>query len=234
MGFMDDTGRFGPSGVESLFMDAGRKRKLPQVGDRFANFVAETTHGRLSLENYADGHWVYLFSFPSTFAPVCSTEIVSLAAQIKAFNDLGVRLMGVTCSDVNRALDWIEDLEEVFNVRVPFPVVCDPQGELVRELGMINPSESARTAMRKSIILDPSRKVQLMMDYPAYLGRCADEVLRCLEGLQDIDYTGMALPADWMPGDYMVAPGPMSDADMCSSFGDNWHKVRDYLVVARG
>lgn len=233
MGCVDEKTWFGAANSNRGYA-AQPEARTPQVGERFPNFLAETTMGRISLEDYADGRWLYLFSFPASFSAVCSTELVSLAAQMKQFDDLGVRVLGLTCSDIDRTLDWVADLEEVFRTELPFPIVTDHSGMLARQFGMLNTRERAATAMRKSFILDPSRKVRLMTDYPARLGRSGDEVLRCLEGLQDIDYTGMALPADWLPGDYMVAPKEVDEAQMQRTFGDDWHKVRDYLMVARG
>ena len=46
--------------------------------------------------------------------------------------------------------------------------------------------------------------------YPLALGRTFDELKRGLIGLQTIDKYGVALPADWCPGDEVIAPTPGS------------------------
>ena len=45
-----------------------------------------------------------------------------------------------------------------------------------------------------------------MIYYPLALGRNFDEIRRVLVGLQTIDTFGIALPADWRPGDEVIVP----------------------------
>ena len=45
-----------------------------------------------------------------------------------------------------------------------------------------------------------------MIYYPLALGRNFDEIRRVLVGLQTIDAFGIALPADWRPGDEVIVP----------------------------
>lgn len=44
------------------------------------------------------------------------------------------------------------------------------------------------------------------MYYPQSLGRNFDEIKRVLIGLQTVDNFGVALPADWRPGDEVIVP----------------------------
>ena len=44
------------------------------------------------------------------------------------------------------------------------------------------------------------------MYYPLALGRNFDEIKRVLIGLQTADNFGVALPADWRPGDEVIVP----------------------------
>ena len=44
------------------------------------------------------------------------------------------------------------------------------------------------------------------MYYPLSLGRNFDEIKRVLIGLQTADNFGVALPADWRPGDDVIVP----------------------------
>ena len=63
----------------------------------------------------------------------------------------------------------------------------------------------ARTAEFKGVL-------RAMIYYPLALGRNFDEIKRVLVGLQAIDAFGVAMPADWRPGDEVIVP--MKGEDM--------------------
>ncbi|THD75784.1 redoxin domain-containing protein [Thalassobius vesicularis] len=207
-----------------------RARWTPTVGTEVPDFAAETTRGRLELRKWGAGNWLYLFAFPSTFSSVCTTELVALAARRQAFEALGVRLMGITPAAMKPTLDWVLDLEKLFGLDIHFPIVADEGGATLRQLGLM-PAEGG-LASRPSLFLDPAGKLRMHATYPARMGRSVPEVLRCFEAMKDVDYSGLATPADWMPGDDLVAPKGVDAEQMQSVFGDDWSKVSDYLMVA--
>lgn len=55
---------------------------LPRIGEKAPNFTAQTTHGEISLQDY-QGKWLVLFSHPSDFTPVCTTEFVGFQIFMK-------------------------------------------------------------------------------------------------------------------------------------------------------
>ena len=61
-------------------------------------------------------------------------------------------------------------------------------------------------AVRTVFFIDPHGIVRTFLCYPAVLGRNFDELKRILVGLQTIDAYNVALPADWHPGDDVIAP----------------------------
>ena len=67
-----------------------------------------------------------------------------------------------------------------------------------------NWSETA--AVRAVFFVDPKGVLRVMIYYPLALGRNFDEIRRVLVGLQTIDAFGIALPADWRPGDEVIVP----------------------------
>ena len=72
--------------------------------------------------------------------------------------------------------------------------------------GMIQPGESATSAVRAVFFIDPQGTIRTIMYYPLSLGRNFDEIKRVLVGLQTADNFGVALPADWRPGDDVIVP----------------------------
>ena len=78
--------------------------------------------------------------------------------------------------------------------------------EVAHLYGMIQPRESSTNAVRAVFYIDPQGIIRAIIYYPLALGRNFDELKRVLIGLQTIDKYGVALPADWCPGDEVIAP----------------------------
>ena len=54
--------------------------------------------------------------------------------------------------------------------------------------------------------IPPFDKIRTIMYYPLALGRNFDEIMRVLVALQTADNFGVAMPADWRPGDEVIVP----------------------------
>ena len=92
------------------------------------------------------------------------------------------------------------------NVEVKFPLIEDITMDIARRYGMIQPGESATQAVRAVFFIDPKNIIRTIIYYPLSLGRNFDELKRVLVGLQTADEFGVALPADWQPGDEVIVP----------------------------
>ena len=77
----------------------------------------------------------------------------------------------------------------------------------------IQPGESQTAAVRAVFFVDPEGKLRAMIYYPLALGRNFEEIKRVLVGLQSIDAFGVAMPADWRPGDEVIVPMQGEDMD---------------------
>ena len=71
---------------------------------------------------------------------------------------------------------------------------------------MIQPNENTTQAVRAVFFIDPAGIIRTIIYYPLSLGRNFDELKRILMGLQTADEFGVALPADWRPGDEVIVP----------------------------
>jgi len=65
--------------------------------------------------------------------------------------------------------------------------------------------------VRSVFIISPSKRVELILTYQAYIGRNFNEILRVLDALQLSAKYRVATPANWQPGDDTVAPPFISD-----------------------
>ena len=89
--------------------------------------------------------------------------------------------------------------------------------------------------VRSVFIISPSKRVELVLSYPAYIGRNFDEILRVLDALQLSAKYRVATPANWHPGDDTVVLPFISDEEAERMFADQGgvRKVRSYLRYVR-
>jgi alkyl hydroperoxide reductase subunit AhpC len=95
---------------------------------------------------------------------------------------------------------------------------------------MIHPNASATLTVRSLFIIDPQKKVRLIITYPASTGRNFNEILRVIDSLQLTDNHKVATPGNWLPGDRVViVPSLQDEAELAIRFPQGYEAVRPYL-----
>ena len=94
---------------------------------------------------------------------------------------------------------------------------------------MIHPSESNNAAIRSIFIIDPEQKIRLTMTYPMAVGRNFDEILRVIDALQIGDKHGIATPVNWRPGEKVIIPPTVNNADASAKFPQGFDEILPYL-----
>merc|ERR1712071_314378 len=148
--------------------------------------------------------WGLLFSHPNDFTPVCTTEMGRFAVLQDEFDKRGVKLIGLSCNDVESHLKWIEDVCDYAKTEVKYPIIADEKRDLAVKLGMVDPEEKDAEGMpltcRAVFVIGQDKKLKLSFLYPATTGRNFDEILRVIDSLQLTQKYKVATPADWTPG----------------------------------
>jgi len=199
------------------------------LGDIVPDFKADTTTGPISFHDWIGDDWAFFFSHPADFTPVCTTEMGRTAQLAEDFAKRGVKPIGLSTDGVSEHLKWIEDVNDTQNTTLRFPIVADPDCEIAKLYEMLHPGESETAAVRSVFIIDPNKKLRLSMTYPMSVGRNFDEILRVIDALQTGDANGVALPADWRPGDRAIIPPSVSNAEATSKFPQGFEEIRPYL-----
>lgn len=184
---------------------------LPGMNLPAPDFSANTTHGPRSLADYK-GKWLVLFSHPSDFTPVCTTEFIGFARHAAQFAALNCELLGLSIDSVFSHIAWVRSIEEKFGVEIPFPIIEDLSMDVARSYGMIQPGASDTSAVRATFMIDPESRVRAMIYYPMSNGRAVDEILRLLIALQTSDREKIATPEGWRPGQPVIVPPPKTVA----------------------
>jgi len=89
--------------------------------------------------------------------------------------------------------------------------------------------------VRNVFIISPAKRVELILSYPAFIGRNFNEILRVVDALQLSAKYQVATPANWAPGDDTVVLPFISDEEAERIFGaeGGFRKVRSYLRYVR-
>ncbi len=202
----------------ALYMTVGfgqaqsKINNVPLIGSKAPSFKASTTQGDLSFpKDYGDS-WKILFSHPKNFTAVCSSELLEMAYQQEAFNDLNARFVVISTDKLDSHSHWQAALEEIdFKnrgaVKINFPLVDDHQYKVSSTYGMIHSEVSIEQNIRGVFFIDPDNIVRAIYFYPMEVGRNMDELMRTLIALQKTSGSNTVLtPANWNPGDdWMVS-----------------------------
>ena len=168
----------------------------------------------IRLNDYTSkGKWVMLFSHPSDFTPVCSTEFIEFARRQADWDRLGVQLIGVSIDSLHSHIAWVLDLERISGVKIEFPIVVDLDQRISAAFGLVHEAVSDTATVRSVFVIDPKGMIRALLYYPMQLGRNVDELLRIFEALQTVDANGVSCPVNWKPGDAVVVPAPATQAE---------------------
>ncbi|XP_054804527.1 1-Cys peroxiredoxin [Prosopis cineraria] len=209
------------------------------IGDTIPDLQVQTTHGNFKLHDFFSGSWTILFSHPGDFTPVCTTELGKMAKFSEEFSRRGVKLLGLSCDDLNSHEEWIKDIEAYTpGAKVNYPIISDPTREIIKQLNMVDPAEKDSNGTplpsRALHIVGPDLTIMLSFLYPASTGRNMEEVVRVLESLQKASKYKVATPADWKPGDPVVISPSVSNEEANTMFPQGFQTVdlpskKDYL-----
>jgi len=203
-----------------------------RLGDTAPNFTAETTLGRIDFHKWLGTSWGILFSHPSDFTPVCTTELGVTAKLKEQFEKRNVKVIALSVDSIKDHLTWIKDINETQNTEVNFPIIADEHRIVATLFDMIHPNEIATATVRSVFIINPDKKIKLTLTYPASTGRNFDELLRVIDSLQLTEHQQLATPANWKAGDNVIISPSVSDEDAKKRFPD-YIAVKPYLRVTK-
>jgi len=185
---------------------------MPRIGEAAPEFKAVTTQGNINFPSDYKGSWVILFSHPADFTPVCTSEFMTFASMESKFAEANCKLVGLSVDGLYSHIAWLRTIKEKIeykgmkNIEVKFPLIEDITMEVANKYGMMQPGESNTKAVRAVFFIDPKGIIRTIIYYPLSLGRNFDELYRVVVALQTADSFGVAMPADWRPGDDVIVP----------------------------
>jgi alkyl hydroperoxide reductase subunit AhpC len=201
------------------------------------DFIADSTQGKISFHSWIGNSWAILFSHPKDFTPVCTTELGYMAKLESEFNKRDCKLIGLSTNSVSNHDSWAMDIEETQGYKVTYPIIADTS-LVVSKLYNMLPAErvdlndiniESLATIRAVFIIDPDKKIRLMMTYPMSVGRNFDEILRVLDAIQLCDRHQVATPAHWQYGDDVIISLAVSDTAAREKYPKGWKTLKPYL-----
>jgi alkyl hydroperoxide reductase subunit AhpC len=200
-----------------------------RLGDTAPDFTAETTQGPVKFHDWIGDQWAVLFSHPRDYTPVCTTELGYVARLKGDFDKRGVKCIGLSIDPVDSHKGWMKDIKETQGYEPNFPIVADPERKVANLYGMMHPAHDEVYTVRTVFVIDPKKKIRLMITYPQTTGRNFDEILRVIDSLQLTDGYRVATPVNWKQGEDVIIVPAVTDEEAKTKFPKGWRALKPYL-----
>ncbi|MDF2931303.1 MAG: peroxiredoxin [Chryseobacterium sp.] len=200
-----------------------------KLGDTAPNFQADSTAGNIDFYEYLGDSWGILFSHPADYTPVCTTELGYTSKLTSEFDQRNTKVIALSVDGVEDHKSWIKDINETQNTDVQFPIIADKDRKVSALYDFIHPNASLTATVRSLLIIDPDKKVRLIITYPASTGRNFNEILRVLDSLQLVDSHKIATPANWNDGDDVIIPPSITTEAARNIFPKGVTEIKPYL-----
>ncbi len=213
-----------------------------RINDEAPNFTADTTEGSITFHDWIGSGWALLFSHPKDFTPVCTTELGAVAGLQQDFLDRNCKIIGISVDGVGDHSAWSKDIESSQGHAVNYPLIGDPELNVVKLYDML-PAEAGdtcagRTAAdnataRSVFIIGPDKTIKATLTYPMTTGRNFMEILRILDSCQLTAKEQVATPANWDVGDDVIIVPSVSDEEAAKKYPDGWESPLPYIRLVK-
>ena len=197
-----------------------------QLGDLAPDFTQESTEGTIRFHEWLGDSWGVLFSHPADFTPVCTTELGMVAHLKGEFTKRNTKVIALSVDPLDKHKGWAKDIAETQGASLNFPLLADTKKTVGADYGILGPLGFYR---RSVFVIDPAKKVRLMLTYPAPTGRNFDEILRVIDSLQLTEYQKVATPVNWKDGDDVVILPSITNEQADEMFPKGYKELKPYL-----
>jgi alkyl hydroperoxide reductase subunit AhpC len=202
-----------------------------QLGQIAPDFEQDSSAGRIRFHDWLGNSWGVLFSHPKDYTPVCTTELGEVARLAPEWAKRNVKPIGLSVDTAERHSGWERDIEETQGQKLNFPVLADADRTVSNLYGMVHPESDPALTVRSVFVIDPNKKVRLIITYPPSTGRNFQEILRVIDSLQLSDGYKVATPVNWQPGEAAIILPSISDEDAKARFPQGWKTLKPYLRI---
>ncbi len=211
-----------------------------RINDLAPDFEADTTEGRIRFHDWIGDGWAILFSHPKDFTPVCTTELGTVAGLKTEFEKRGCKVLGISVDGVGDHRAWSRDIEASQGHAINYPLVGDPELEVVKLYDML-PAGAGNTSVgrtpmdnataRAVFVIGPDKRIKATLTYPMSTGRNFAEILRLLDSIQLTAREQVATPANWEHGEDVIILPAVSDEAAREKYPEGWKQPLPYIRI---
>lgn len=202
-----------------------------QLGQTAPDFTQDSTDGLINFHEWLSDSWGILFSHPKDFTPVCTTELGEVARLQPEWRKRNIKVIGLSVDPVDSHHRWEKDIEETQKQAVNFPVLADADRKVSKLYGMVHPDCDPTITVRAVYVIDPKKKIRLILTYPPSTGRNFQEILRAVDSLQLTDKEKVATPVNWTVGEPVIIVPSLSQEEAKARFPQGWQEQKPYLRI---
>ncbi|MDP6698130.1 MAG: peroxiredoxin [Candidatus Latescibacteria bacterium] len=211
-----------------------------RINDEAPNFTADTTEGSIDFHQWIGDSWAILFSHPKDFTPVCTTELGAVAGLKPEFDRRNCKVIGISVDGVENHEKWSQDIESSQGHALNYPLIGDPQLNIVKAYDMLpadaGDSSEGRTPIdnataRSVFVIGPDKKIKATLTYPMSTGRNFAELLRLLDSCQLTANKQVATPANWQLGDDVIIAPAVLDEEAKEKYPGGWESPLPYIRI---
>jgi len=164
-------------------------------------------------------------------------RIRAVQKNLPEFEKRNVKVAALSVDPLDKHAGWVKDINETQSVEVKYPIIADEDRSVSVLYGMLDQTNLEKATglpvtVRSVFIIDPSKKVRLILTYPASCGRNFDEILRVLDSLQLTDTNKVTTPANWKKGDDLIVAPSVNNETAKQLFGE-FRELKPYLRLVK-
>ena len=158
------------------------------------------------------------------------------------FDKRNCKVIGISVDGVSDHEKWSKDIENSQGHAVNYPLIGDPELEIVKAYDMLpadtGDTSEGRTAVdnataRSVFVIGPDKRIKATLTYPMSTGRNFSEILRLLDSCQLTSSEQVATPANWQQGEDVIILPAVSDEDAKKKYPDGWESPLPYIRVVK-
>jgi alkyl hydroperoxide reductase subunit AhpC len=172
-----------------------------QLGQIAPDFEQDTANGSIRFHQWMKGSWCILFSHPKDFAPVCMAELAEATRLKPEWTRRGIKIVALSIDSSDGLARWEKDIAQKEGLALNFPVITDADRMVSTLYGIVHPGSGPSLPARSAFLIDPSRRVRLILTYLPSVCCNFDEMLGHVDRLQQSDAGKASMPFDWKHGD---------------------------------
>jgi len=141
------------------------------------------------------------------------TELGYVARLKPEFDKRHVKAVGLSIDPVESHKGWAKDIQETQGHAPNFPDRRRSRPQGGRSVRDDASCHDEVFTVRTVFVIDPKKKIRLMITYPQTTGRNFDEILRVIDSLQLTDAHRVATPVNWKQGEDVIIVPAVTDEE---------------------